>query len=289
MAQESELKPLSRDELIGKSDEVVNKHQQLLNRFGIESFAENTEFIATCPFCSGKFSMNKQTANWRCFHCSKSGNQYQFLRMIHPFWLEKTTDEHRLDLIKLRNGAIDMEELITWELAFCGATKEWMIPSRTEDGSLNQIYSWVDQYDHKTGDRFRQLMAAPSFTQMPFGLNRFRHSEHPVFILEGHWDFLAFWGLLRRTNQLHKFSCLGTPGTSFPQKWLHLLSGRPVITCFDNDKAGIEWTDRFAAILSRNIINVKSLHHIKWPEGLKKGFDVSDVITSLPQGFWKKN
>lgn len=281
------MESLPLNELVGKSDEEVKKHELLLRRFGVDYCEENTEFVCVCPFCGGKLSMNKQTARFQCFHCSKSGNKYEFIRYIHPFWLEKTTDAHRNDLIKLRKGAIDMEEIVAWELAYCSITDEWMIPSKTEDGNLNNLYSWVRQFD-KQGESFRQLMAAPGLNQMVYGLNRFRHSEHPIWVLEGHWDFLAFWGLIRRTNQHHKFSLLGTPGTSFPAKSLSLLSNRPVITCFDNDKAGEEWTQRFAALLSRNIINVKSLHHIQWPEGLKKGFDVSDVITSLPQGFWKK-
>lgn len=276
------------EDLIGKSDEQLKKFEQLLTRFGIDFFEENTEYIGSCPFCGGKFSMNKKTALWRCFPEGIGGNTYDLIRRIHPFWLEKTTDAQRQDLIALRKGAVDLEEIIDFEVAYNGVTNQWMIPAKSEEGSINNIYSWVEQWDHKTNEAYRQLMAAPSFFQMPYGLNRFRHTEHPVWIVEGHWDFLAFWGLLRRTNQLHKFSVLGTPGTSFPQKWLSLLSGRPVITCFDNDEAGRKFTDSFAATLSRNMCNVKSLHHVAWPEGLPKGYDLSDVITSLPVGLRKK-
>jgi hypothetical protein len=286
LSTETTAQPI--EDLIGKSDQQLKKYEQLLQRMGIEYYEENTEYLGTCPFCEGKFSMNKQTALWQCFRCGKSGNTYALIRLIHPFWLERTSPSQKAELVQLRKGAIDLEEIEDFELAYNGATHQWMIPARTEDGSLNNLYSWVEQYDHKTNESYRQLMSAPGFNQMPYGLNRFRHSEHPVWILEGHWDYLAFWGLLRRTNQLHKFSCLGTPGTSFPQKWLDLLRGRAIITCFDNDEAGKKFTDNFASLLSRNMVNPKSLHHLHWPEGFKKGFDVSDVITSLPVGHWKK-
>src|SRR5262245_62114961 len=42
---------------------------------------EADHVYAECPFChhsSKKFTVNTTTGVWKCFHCEKAGNHYQF-------------------------------------------------------------------------------------------------------------------------------------------------------------------------------------------------------------------
>lgn len=292
---EEQRQALSKAELMGKSDIAISKHRQLLRWYGVETDEQTSEYVGDCPFCghTGKFSMNKQTAQWQCFAmntCGKKGNAYDFIRSIHAKYLEETTESMLLDLKALRKDAIDLEELKDFQLAFNTMTEEWMLPAWSSEGTIVNLYVWRAQQDQDTGKFFRQIMASPGLNQIPYGLQRLTFStDKPLWIVEGHWDYLAFYGLLRRTKQLGNHDVIGTPGaTTIPRKYLSLLSGRNLFVIMDNDKAGEDHANKLFDSMSRDMITPKSVYKMKWPEGFKTGFDVSDVITSLPVTFWNK-
>lgn len=284
--------------LIGKTEATENKYQQLLRWHGIPTEISGGEFIGDCLFhdCPsfieqkpGKFSCNRQTCQWQCFVCGRSGNAIEFIREIHRNNFEQTTKQHRLQLIELRKGAIDLEELEQMEVSFNPVTREWALPSWNTEGKIMNLYIWRTEFDPSDQRERRRLYASPSHGQLLYGLNNFRPSAHrPIFVMEGHWDYLAWMGLLRRTKQRETFDCLGIPG-SFPRKDLGKLNGRKVLFVLDNDEHGRRETNKIVEAIMREHIMPLEVKHIEWPQGMVKNCkDASDIITSLPPGFWSK-
>lgn len=273
----------------------INQYHQLLKWYGIDAERDNAgnNFVGDCPFpqCTdeqkqGKFSMHVQTGMWRCFYCQAQGNVYTLINMLHSMYFSTTTTEQYELLKRKRKGAVDVDVLKDFQLAFNTATKEWMLPNWSVEGSTKGIvnlYCWRAYKDVMKNKICHQVVSGPTFKHHPYGGNRVRTATNrPLWVLEGHFDTLAFVSLLRRAGQQENFDCMGAPGGSIPKANLQMLSGRDVVLAYDNDDAGSESMDRTIRSMATNGVFPKSLRKIQWPEGLPKGFDVSDVITHLP-------
>lgn len=291
---------LTKEQLLGHNEEKTNKYLMLMEWHGITDITvSGGEFIGNCPFfdCPGfieskspHFSANRQTMEWQCFHCGRKGNKTTFIRDIHTNSLSQTTEDHLRELIRLRKGAIDIEELMEMQVALNPITKEWSCPVWNTEGKIANLYIWKDGYDPDSGKQRRQFYSSPSIPHVPYGIHRVRHgTNRPLWVLEGQWDYLAFAGLLRRLKISSQFDIVAAPGAgTFPRKHLSIFNGREVILCFDNDKAGTAGMDGLINAMAGNSIVPTSCKRIHWPTELAAGFDVSDVITHLPQSLWKK-
>lgn len=290
---------LTKDELIGVNSSVANKYQQLLEWHGVTTSVVNAEFIGDCPFADcpsfidgkpDKFTMNRQTAQWQCFVCGRKGNAYTFLENIHHNWLQQTTEEHYTAVRVLRKNAVDLIDLVEMQIAYNGSTKEWMFPAWNSEGKVSNLYVWREQFSPSSGKKFRQFMSSPSCSHVPYGIHRLRSgTNRPIWVVEGHWDYIAAMGLFRRLGLSGTMDLLAAPGAgTFPRKHLSIFNGRDVILCFDNDPAGVAGMDGIITNMVSNHVMPTSIKRIIWPASLSQGFDVSDVITSLPQSLWKK-
>lgn len=279
----------------------INGYQSLLTCYGIESELEGSNFMGVCPFdgCidyrdkSPKFSMNIQTGLFQCFRCHLQGNSYGFIRAIHDHYLSKTSEEDYDSLVTLRKKAIDIPTCQEMQLAFNTGTQEWLLPSWGREGldkGIINLYCYRQCLDHVTRKPYRQIYSGPTFKHAPYGVHRLRDgNQRPVWVLEGHWDYLSFCTLLSTTKQTHKFDSVGTCGSGgIPKSYLSIFNGRAVVLAFDNDSAGEHHTTSLIQSMNTYGILPTSLSVVAWPEGLASGFDVSDVITSLPPKYIKK-
>lgn len=257
--------------------------------------------MGVCPFenCveyrdkGPKFSMNIQTGMFQCFRCGLKGNSYTYIREIHRLYLGMTSDEDYEKLCKLRKEAIDVGICQEMQLAYNTATNEWMLPAWGRDGldkGIVNLYYWRQCHDSVTGKPYRQIYSGPTFKHVPYGVHRLREgTQRPIWILEGHWDYLAFCTLLSATKQTAKFDAIGAPGSgSIPRSYLSIFNGRSVYLSYDNDTAGESHTNTLIQSMNTYGVIPAALYVLKWPEGLNSGFDVSDVITSLPTKLVKK-
>lgn len=233
--------------------------------------------------------MNVRTGQWRCFTCALTGNSYDFIRHIHSTYFATTTDEHYAKLCRTRRGAVDIPILKEMQLAWNHSTQEWMLPSWGTEGAskgIVNLYVYRKSFDPLTGKPSLQVISGPTFKHVPYGIHRLRQGNHrPVWVLEGHFDYLAFSSLLARVGSIQsQYDSLGTPGSgTFPRQFLSVFGGRDVVLLFDNDKAGSDGMEGITRSLSAQGVFPRSLRHIKWATDLPSGFDVSDVITHLPK------
>lgn len=279
----------------------INGYQRMLREYGVASDLEGENFLGVCPFqgCieyrdkSAKLSMNIQTGLFQCFRCELKGNNYGFIRAIHELYLSQTTEEMYEELCVLRKGAIDVAMCQEMQLAYNAATKEWLLPAWGRDGlekGIVNLYRWATTYDAVECKPYRQIQSGSGFKHVPYGVHRLRDgNQRAIWVLEGHWDYLAFCTLMSVTKQTHRFDAVGAPGAgTIPKSYLSIFNGRSVILAFDNDEAGEKHT--IALIQSMNTYGIMptDLKVVTWPADLPRGMDVSDVITSLPQKFQKK-
>ena len=290
---------LTAADLIGHNGAAESKYQMLLEWHGVHTNIVNKEFIGDCPFydCPSvlegkpdKFTMNRQTAEWQCFMCGRKGNAYGFIREVHRNSLEQTTPHHLQELRELRKNAIDLLDLVEMQLAFNPSTKEWTAPAWNVEGKIVNLYLWRESYVPSSGKAYRQFLSSPSMSHVPYGIHRIRTgTNRPIWVCEGQWDYLALASLFRRLDLTNKFDILAAPGAgTFPRKYLSVFNGREVIICYDNDPAGQAGTDSLIGNMASNGIMPTGVKRLEWPVGLDQGFDISDVITKLPQGLWKK-
>lgn len=291
--------PLSKDQLLGvQGSSNESKWEALLKRHGVDPEIQNMELVGDCPFhaCPSfgenklKFTMNRQTAEWRCFVCGKQGNNVTFIREIHRNSFEQTSDHQRHELRKLRKYAIDIEEIVEMQLALNPLTNEWSLPAWNVEGKIVNLYSYREQFDPQSGKKFMQIQASPSFSHIPYGIHLLRSApQRTLWVMEGHWDYLAIMGLMRRLKIMNDHDIVAAPGAgTFPSRFLSMFNGRNVVLAFDNDPAGEAGQETLMQGMAKASIMPLTCKHIKWPETLPPKFDVSDVISKLPQPMRKK-
>lgn len=290
---------LSKEQLLGVQGSAnESKWESLLKRHGIDPEVQGHELVGDCPFhdCPSfgqgkqKFTMNRQTAEWRCFVCGKQGNHVTFIREIHRNSLEQTTDHQRHELRKLRKYAIDIDEIVEMQLALNPLTNEWSLPAWNVEGKIVNLYSYREQFDPLTGKKFMQIQASPSFSHIPYGIHLLRSApQRKLWVMEGHWDYLAIMGLMRRLKLRNDHDIVAAPGAgTFPSRYLSMFNGRSVILAFDNDQAGEAGQESMLQAMAKSGTMPLTVQCIRWPEALPAKFDVSDVITKLPMNMRKK-
>lgn len=236
--------------------------------------------------------MNHQTGMFRCFRCEEKGNNYGFIRAIHKHWYLSTTDDQYLDLCRIRKFGIDVPVLKELQLAYNRTTEEWLIPSWAKDSAhtgIVNLYRYSDAYDERSGQMRKAILSGPGFKHHSYGGHRVRHgAQRPIWVLEGHWDYLAFVTLLHRTNQAGSIDAVAAPGAgTFPASDLDMFNGRKVVIVFDNDEPGQRGKDQLLTNMHKHGVAPLSLHTLKWPADLPSGFDVNDAMHSLPAKYCK--
>lgn len=266
---------------------------RFFTHFGVSISGRNhQQDVATCPFidCQKEdhFFINPATGQWDCKRCGKNGNTYSFLSMFHQSCMDNTTEEDYHELAKLRSG-IPVSVFKEWKLALSYITKEWLLPAFSQESKLINLYAWRKFYKETLEDYEWTIHSSPTLRQVPYGLHLLgKERTKPLYILEGHWDTLAFYGmassLQKSGNRLiDSLDLIGVPGAgSFPKDYLHLLEARDIRILFDNDMAGNEGINNIVKALAQNSIIPMKIGALNWPKEMadKVGYDVRDLIIS---------
>ena len=301
----SQSSPLqSKNDLleIRSPQKQMNNYQKVLRFYGVHTEQQGDEFVGDCPFApckqegkTNKFSMHTQTGQWRCFVCGRKGNNFGFIRDLHQYYFDATTHHDRERLIHLRGGAIDMWLLEEMQLALNPATNEWLLPAWSTDGvaekGISNLYTWRKSYDEKTLKSYMSILSGPGFKQVPYGIHRLRSgTNRPLWVLEGHWDYLAFGSLLHRLGDTARHDYIASPGVdAFPKQYANVFNGREVVICYDNDVAGRNGVASLLQLMAAGGVYPQSISVLNWPVGLPERFDMSDAIVKLPKEYWKAN
>lgn len=258
---------------------VINKSDKNYHRFykdlGITfdtTEGENVKADA-CPFCSGtKFAFNNRTGTYQCLSvnkCGEKGNAYTFLRWFHQECLDATTDE-QYRALKAKRG-LPLQTLKRHKIAWCEELGCYLVPFVNEKGeAVNLLRYWPE-----TGKRYL-LSELPA---QIFGRDQFSSdSSRPVFLLEGHWDYLALDHHLRVNRSRDRYDLLAVPGANiFKDFWGKNLKGRTVRVCFDNDKAGRDGQQRIVKIIREQKIDCQLLL-LNWPDSYPEKCDIGDLV-----------
>lgn len=270
----------------------INGYVKVFRHYGcnLEEFVATNgtkQLRGTCPFpdCNKDehFFAKPGTGQWDCKKCQRAGNIYDYIRILHGCCLGMTIDDD-YDLLKYDRPGISVHTMKHWQLAWNAHLGEWMIPTMNTEGKIINMHVWREIFDEVKGEYFKQLLATPSLSLALYGMHQFPKNQRnlPVWILEGHWDTLAFHTMLSNMNLLDNHRFVGMPGAGvFPRDQLQLLAGCDSRFVLDNDEAGKNGTERiFTAMGSQGVIPSK-LSAIEWPTGLYDGFDVRDVAVAF--------
>jgi len=283
--------------------------------FRMEGEDGSGNVTGTCPFCSreGKFSIKKDTGQWRCFVCQSGsdkggGNIYTFLRSLWKASDEATTEY--LSLVKNRK-LLFQETLMFWGVCQSVTTGDWLVPGHSHDNKLNQLYRYIK--DIPTGKML--LLPTPELGHHIHGVTLYDPAKPLVYVCEGPWDAMALHEVLRRTkvNEDGTFAATaneqaslmatanvlaipgcGSVGSPF-ERWLPLFAGKKLVLMFDSDHpktnngkpvepAGYAALRRAVDILGKSSEPPASVHYLNWGDKgydarLPSGYDVRDHLT----------
>jgi ribosomal protein L37AE/L43A len=264
-----------------------------------------------CPLCGreSKFFVAAATGLWDCKVCGAKGNPLTFLRQ---FWdtCDKATKDY--DDLAAERGLMYPETLMAWQVVKNILTGEWMLPGFGGDGKLCNLYRYVP--DPKT--KKRKLYATPETGHGIHGVNLFDPTKPDVYLLEGPWDAMALWEVMKGgktgsdgkltitgnmdVSLLASANILAAPGQSvFNESWVEpLFGGRRIRVMYDSDHpkkhpttgadlppSGYDGCRRVVGLMSRAESRPVEVNVLTWGEGgydpgLKSGYDVRDALTS---------
>lgn len=289
--------------LSGKHHAAINAYERLLRNYGVEGTlgGSGKDFICHCPFNScprdyadkePKLQMSATTGQWQCFRCHASGNNYGFIRQVHKLWLSKTTDEHYKQLCSMRHNCIDIPICQEYQLAWNANTQEWMFPTwakNDRDQGIVNLYRYTRSGKRDDGSDIWSWMSNTDMKHYLLGIHQLRPgSNRPIWVFEGHWDFLCGATLLYRTGKAREIDILGMPGAGvFPVANVDEFNGRVIAFFMDNDEAGRAGLDTVLTKFSRHSVIPNKIEAITWPSDFKSGFDVNDAMHLLPQKYVK--
>jgi hypothetical protein len=236
-----------------------------------------------CPNPSGHFFANAGTGLWDCKRCGKRGNQYDFIRMFHQSCFDLTDVDDYDQLAEQRKG-ISAWTMHQFQLAKNYLTGEWLIPSPSLKGKIVNLYAYKQKATLE--GPVWNVMSGPCCKQLLYGLQYYRKERsRPLWVMEGHWDTMAFWEALELTGERETNDIVGLPGAEvFPDEDLPLFSMRDVRFCQDNDDAGERMIIHATKKFGLNGITPGRMQRINWDLPHKdefKGYDVRDEAVKV--------
>jgi hypothetical protein len=185
-----------------------------------------------CAFCGGeqKFHVNRESGEWDCKSCARSGNPLTFLRQLHEIG---STDG--LEELAAERGLLDVDTLVSWGVVRSPITDEILVPGYNIEGEIHSLYRWVRWTDSEVAPQ-KRLYPTPGvheegYAHGLFGVPLFDPNKSTVHLCEGCWDGMAWWEVVG-----DEFNVLAIPGAgTFRQLWERLLTGKDVVLLFDND------------------------------------------------------
>lgn len=259
--------------------------------YGCNLVMDNKQLIGSCPFpdCSKEdhFYANPGTGQWDCKVCLRSGNVHTFIKLLHEV-LQVQTNESNFELLASSRVGIEWWVFQHFQLVWSDILDEWLIPGFSIERKVVNLYRWTTIADEKSETGYSHpVYSGPSLKQIPFGLQFLsKDRTKPLWICEGHWDTMAWYGLLYNVvgksgkPLIEDHDVIGAPGAgTFPKEYLHLLDGRDVRVLYDNDNAGKEGVKRLVNLIANNNTITSKFGVIEWPSEFKQGFDIRDLIS----------
>lgn len=252
-----------------------------------------------CPFCdkedhlflryhgskdrgNGSFSV---PGHWSCKVCGSKGAIPSFLTAMIQAGKESTPSEAYRELWDKKRIPPAVAKLCS--VVKSHLTEEWLIPTISVKSQVSNIHRWIEPHN--------RLIGCPTLDVDVLG-RQFLPTEQrtrPLWIAEGHWDWLILEHLFRSTGSREEVDIIGVTGANtFKHDWLSLLIRREsVITLFDNDhqkihpktghvsQAGKDGIKRIRTMIEGMLDEERPLKHeyLHWPDGLADGFDIRDL------------
>lgn len=250
-----------------RSDEL-----KIFEHFGV-TFNGGDEGNArgTCPFCSKqKLFVDKKEGKWDCKVCSKSGNKYTFLSLIHAQAVEETTSLALKKVIKQRGNLFTVEFLREKGIAV-DSDGQVLFPCKQPSAkNLTNLRRWSPS---------TKISYNASGCCCLYFANEWV-DEGPIYLCEGEWDALALSFAFSKIGAAP--TVIAAPGAGvFKDKWVKQFDGREVVILYDNDDAGEQGVKKVLKRFTESGIKF-SLSAIQWSkvrEGLPSGYDIRDLIT----------
>lgn len=252
---------------------------------------DSGQFRGDCPFLDcGKenhFYMSPSTGQWDCKRCSRTGNIRTFIRMFYDECC--TDDPERLQMLSEQRGisvAVLQEEI---EVKWNPIAAEYVIPTRNSDGEVSNLLHW-----RNFGGK-RQLTGLPTINRGILGYDKLHQvcsGKHPtlrpddpelrIWVGEGPWDK----GALRQAlNASYNAEAAGkhlllfaTGSGGIPDDCIELFNGKKLRCVNDNDPPGEQQTKRLAHRMAVSRVAPSESLYLHWPEGLKEGYDLNDLV-----------
>lgn len=247
---------------------------------GIWASENGNQLVAQCHQCGKEdhLYINPETYQWDCKVCGEKGNLYTFIKNIHEYSFQETTDEQFQTLADFRG--IRPEILKENGLAVSWTNEEWLMPVFTEKGTYSNLLT----YREISGSR--RLMGTPSLSQSLYLRQKYDPKKEITLLVEGQWDALALEQLCIDAGVREEVNILACPGAQiFKAEWLSLLRG-VVYIIFDNDKPrkvrdriiqpGKDGTDRILKMISESPTEVLEVHIPEWKTNDPK--DINDWL-----------
>lgn len=258
--------------------------------YGLDLVRVQQQLQGDCPFndCENPvnhFFASPGTGNWDCKRCGRKGNFYDFIRQFHEVCLMGTANDD-YERLAMDRG-ISANTFKVHGFAYNYVTDEWLIPSYGLKRNLTNLYAWKQQATRE--GPVMTVMSGPCQKQLVYGVQHYhKDRSRPLWVLEGHWDLLAFYDAIVSEGKLDAHDFIAVPGaTTFPDEDVSLLSMRDVRLVYDRDQAGEKGIYTAIQKMGRHNINPLSIQRVVWPKTLPEGYDVRDEyrrITSLVNG-----
>jgi len=238
-----------------------------------------TQVVGRCPFCGAnkKFFVKPESKGWDCKVCMRKGGYQMFLQQMVKHCQKNFKGEVVLKLVKSRG--LKENTFRSHGVGYNPLTKSYIIPvwDKDKETLLNiRIY--------KNG-----ILANTQGTKATlFGLQDTSRNFKTIWLVEGEWDRMAMWEILKDTELDQDTITLAVPGAGvFRSDWQFYFMGKIVHVCYDNDyDKEVKGIFRIGAgkIGSRKVKDnlngvAKILDFVNWPSHWEDGFDLRDFYT----------
>lgn len=254
---------------------LIQKKIKPFEQLGVD-FTEirGNEIIGTCPFTGDdrKFFVNYEKMLWDSKTHGEGGDVQDFFYQICKHNAEKI--EHTLKLAELAfNRKLPIEALEGYLIGWDG--EKYTMPIYNQKGKVTDVRRLYIHNKTRKLTMYGITGAKVGLFNCDALLDTMLNDEH-VYVCEGEWDAIALNWLLRKNKA--PGIAVGTPGANtFKVEWREMFRKRTVTVCYDNDHAGAAGEQ---TVLRRLQDVTKKIDFIKWPEGVKEGFDVRDWVAN---------
>jgi hypothetical protein len=190
------------------------------------------EKTGDCPLCEeeGKFSVNKETGQYRCFKCQAKGNLNTFLTKLHNKFLQSTTLNHYRTLAKERSLTTKVLRDAKW--AFDSDRGRWLVPYDHGTKTLHNLGVFFPE----SGYRIFRCPGLETKLFRPFNTKKLTKE---IWVMEGEWDALAAKCAFDTDKVTKRPSLVSTGGAAIlTPKMNESFKGAHCTFFWDNDKGG---------------------------------------------------